>query len=114
MILCVDIGNTQSVVGLFDGETLSGHWRVSSNAALTSDELMVSVGGLLALGGFAWDAVERVVIASVVPRLTDAWTDTARTATGVEPMIVGPGLKTGMPLCARRVRTVSIASSPGS
>ena len=98
MILCVDIGNTQSVVGLFDGETLSGHWRVSSNAALTSDELMVSVGGLLALGGFAWDAVERVVIASVVPRLTDAWTDTARTATGVEPMIVGPGLKTGMPL----------------
>jgi type III pantothenate kinase len=98
MILCVDIGNTQTVVGLFNGETLAGHWRVSSNAELTADELLVSSGGLLALGGFEWASVETVVIASVVPRLTDSWTDLARAATGREPMVVGPGLKTGMPL----------------
>jgi type III pantothenate kinase len=98
MILAVDVGNTQTVVGLFDGERLVGHWRVSSDASLTADEVMIKVDALLGVPGHAWSVVERAVIASVVPKLTDSWSEAARKATGREPMIVGPGLKTGLPI----------------
>ena len=96
MILAVDVGNTQTVIGLFDGEDLVRHWRVSSNASLTADELVIKVDALLRGPGHAWTSVERAVIASVVPKLTDAWSDAARHATGKDPMVIGPGLKTGM------------------
>jgi type III pantothenate kinase len=96
MILAVDVGNTQTVMGLFDGDRLAGHWRVSTNAALTADELVIKVNALLGVPGHDWSAVERVIVASVVPKLTDAWGDAARTATGRDPMVVGPGLRTGM------------------
>jgi type III pantothenate kinase len=96
MILAVDVGNTQTVIGLFDEERLVGHWRVSSNASLTADELMITVDALLGVPGHAWSVVERAVIASVVPKLTDAWSEASRKATGRDPMVVGPGLKTGL------------------
>ena len=96
MILAVDVGNTQTVIGLFDGERLVGHWRVSTNASLTADELMIKVDALLGVPGHAWSIVERAVIASVVPKLTDAWSEAARKATGHDPMVIGPGLKTGL------------------
>lgn len=96
MILAVDVGNTQTVVGLFDEERIVGHWRISSNAATTADELMIKVDALLGVPGHAWSVVDRVVVASVVPKLTDAWSEAARKATGKEPMVVGPGLKTGL------------------
>lgn len=96
MILAVDVGNTQTVLGLFEGGTLVEHWRVSSRASMTADEVVVLVSALLGATGPAWDAVHRVIVSSVVPRLTDAWTDAARRACACEPLIVGPGLKTGM------------------
>ena len=98
MLLAVDVGNTQSVIGLFDGADLAGHWRISTNAALTADELRVKVAGLLALDGHSWTEVDHVILASVVPRLTSAWEDVVRVACACELMIVGPGLKTGMPI----------------
>lgn len=98
MILAVDVGNTQTVVGLFDGERLVAHWRIASDASSTADELMIKVDALLGVPGHAWSAVDRVVVASVVPRLTDAWSDASMKATGREPMVIGPGLKTGLPI----------------
>lgn len=98
VILAIDIGNTHTVLGLFDGGTLDGHWRVSTDASLTADELRVKIGGLLAADSASWTDVERVVIASVVPRLTEAYEEVALDATGRPPMVVGPGLKTGMPI----------------
>lgn len=98
MILAVDIGNTQTVLGLFEGETLGGHWRISTEATLTADELRLRIGGLLELDGIRWDAVERVVVSSVVPALTVAYEEMAERATGRAPMVVGPGVKTGMPI----------------
>ena len=98
MILAVDVGNTQTVLGLFHQGELEPHWRISSHASMTADELVVMVEGLLRGSGRAWGDVERVVVASVVPRLTDAWSEAARAASGTEPMVVGPGLKTGMPI----------------
>lgn len=98
VILAVDVGNTQTVVGLFEGDELDEHWRISTDATLTADEVRVKVGALLAMHGHEWSDIDRVVVASVVPRLTDAWDEVARAATGRSPMTVGPGLKTGIPI----------------
>jgi type III pantothenate kinase len=98
MLLAVDVGNTQTVIGLYAEEKLAGHWRISTNASLTADELRVKVAGLLALGGLSWDDVNHVILASVVPRLTSAWEDLAQAACACDVVVVGPGLKTGMPI----------------
>jgi type III pantothenate kinase len=98
MILAVDVGNTQTVIGLFEGQRLAAHWRISSQSSSTADELVVLVDALLRVPGHSWGSVERVIVSSVVPRLTDAWSDAVRTACACEPLVVGPGLKTGMPI----------------
>src|SRR5512146_744301 len=98
MILAVDIGNTQTVLGLFDESGLDGHWRVSTDASLTADEIRIKIGGLLATEGREWGDVERVIVSSVVPVLTLAYDEVAEKATGRAPMVVGPGLKTGVPI----------------
>lgn len=98
MLLAVDVGNTHTVLGLFDGAKLERHWRISTNASLTSDELRVKVGGLLELSDRDWGGVDEVVLASVVPRLTVAWEEVVSEACGCDTLVVGPGLKTGMPI----------------
>lgn len=98
MILAVDVGNTQTVLGLFRQSELCCHWRISTNPALTADEIRVKIAGLLAGDGYAWSDVESLVISSVVPKVTAAWEDIAALVTGARPMVVGPGLKTGMPI----------------
>ncbi|MBI5232072.1 MAG: type III pantothenate kinase [Coriobacteriales bacterium] len=96
MILAVDVGNTQTVLGLIEGGELAGHWRIHTNTDLTDDELRVKVDGLLALDGRELGDVDRVIVSSVVPSLTESWTTLAQAATGRAPMLVGPGLKTGI------------------
>lgn len=98
MLLAVDVGNTQTVLGLFDGDVLKEHWRISTDAALTSDELRVKVSGLLGISAMGWGDVDEVVLSSVVPRLTVAWTEVVTASCGCETQVVGPGLKTGMPI----------------
>ncbi|MBN1192360.1 MAG: type III pantothenate kinase [Coriobacteriia bacterium] len=98
MILAVDIGNTQTVLGLISEDCLDGRWRVSTDATLTADEIRVKIGALLALEGHDWEDVAGVVIASVVPVLTLAYEELAERATGRLPLVVGPGIKTGLPV----------------
>lgn len=98
MILAVDIGNTQTVLGLIGDEGPVARWRVSTEPTLTADEIRLRIGGLFTMDGRDWDEVERVVISSVVPTLTAAYEDLAVRATGVAPLVVGPGVKTGMPI----------------
>lgn len=95
MLLAVDIGNTQTVLGLFVGDELEDHWRISTNAALTADELGVKVSALLAADGRTWQDVSQMVMSSVVPRLTSAWEEIAERG-GCDLLVVGPGLKTGL------------------
>lgn len=98
MLLAVDVGNTQTVLGLFDDQELRAHWRISSNPSLTADELAAKVSGLLQLAGLGPSDIAEVVLSSVVPRLTAAWEGLAGDIYGVSAMTVGPGLKTGMPI----------------
>jgi len=92
----VDVGNTQTVLGLIADGELGGHWRVSTDASLTADELRVKIAGLLALEGRSWADADRVIVSSVVPGPSLAYEEVVRRATGQPPMVVGPGLKTGM------------------
>jgi len=96
VILAVDVGNTQTVLGLFSGEDLDGHWRVSTDPAMTADELRVKIDGLLASEGLGLADVERIIVSSVVPRLTVAYEEMTQRATGKRPMVVGPGLRSGI------------------
>jgi type III pantothenate kinase len=98
MILAVDVGNTQTVLGLFEAEVLAEHWRVSTDGSLTADELRVKIAGLLGTEGRSWAEISRLVVSSVVPELTLAYESVAEKATGRAPMVVGPGLKTGVPI----------------
>jgi type III pantothenate kinase len=71
MILVFDVGNTETTIGLFESETLRGHWRIVSGVERTADEFGVLLRGLLALEGFAATDVDGAAIGSVVPRVTE-------------------------------------------
>jgi type III pantothenate kinase len=97
MLLAMDVGNSQTVVGVFAGDTLAHHWRVSTEARRTSDELALQLHGLLDLVGLSLaDSVDGVVVSSVVPSLTESFRDMTARYLRFAPVIVGPGIRTGM------------------
>ncbi len=96
MLLTVDIGNTQTAMGLFEDDELIARWVFNTRAQDTADEVQFMLAGQFSLNGFNPDACEDVVIASVVPALTDCWATVARRLTKHDPIIVGPGIKTGL------------------
>lgn len=92
MLLAIDIGNTNTVIGLFDGERLIDHFRAASVHSLTIDECGFFVSGLLDRSKFSPDKVTQVVIASVVPRLTPVYEGMARKYFEQEPLTVSSRL----------------------
>ncbi|MBI1724952.1 MAG: type III pantothenate kinase [Candidatus Tectomicrobia bacterium] len=95
-LLAIDVGNTQTVVGLFEGEEIRASWRLGSVARRTTDELAILMEGLFRLGGHRMEQVKRVVIASVVPPLGPTLEEMSRRYFGVAPLVVGPGVRTGI------------------
>ncbi len=75
--MAVDVGNTQTVLGLFDGEELRGQWRIASEVHRTADELAVFFAGLLALDGLSLEEVSAMIVSSVVPGLTRSYRNLA-------------------------------------
>lgn len=96
MLLTVDIGNTQTAMGLFEGEELVAHWVFTTRAQDTADEVQFVLDGQFMLHDIDVASCRNVVIASVVPALTEIWATVARRVTGHEPIVVGPGIKTGL------------------
>ena len=88
MLLAIDVGNTQTVVGLYDGELLSDHWRVASVRTQTADELAVELHGLLSVRGRGFEDVTATVASSGVPQLAEALRQTARTHFGHDALVV--------------------------
>lgn len=91
-----DVGNTQISFGLFEGSVLVRHWRLRTIPAATSDELGISVRGLLGLAGLAPDRISGFAVASVVPSLTLPLERLGEDLFGARPLVVGPGIRTGM------------------
>jgi type III pantothenate kinase len=98
MLLAIDIGNTNIKLGLYDGERRLEVWRLATDRQRLTDEYAVLVHNLFELGGYDWAAVRGCAISCVVPPLTEVWTDLARRYLNVEPVVIGPGVKTGMRL----------------
>ena len=93
MLLAVDAGNTQTVYGLYEGDRLTGHFRVGTNPAHTADELAVLLRALVdmsALGG--------IVLCSSVPQLVGEYESLAERWAGVPILVLGPGVSTGVPV----------------
>lgn len=106
MILLFDVGNTNIVLGVYDERTLTHHWRVSTEKSRTVDEYAVVVKNLFDLSGLAFQDISAVVISSVVPPVMPTLEALARKYFGVEPLVVGPGVKTGMPIIYDNPREV--------
>lgn len=96
MLLVIDVGNTNVVVGVFEGENLLDHWRISTIRDRTTDEYGVAIMNLFHFNGLNPDDVEAVIISSVVPPLMPAMERVSLRYFKTEPIIIGPGTKTGM------------------
>jgi type III pantothenate kinase len=93
MLLTVDVGNTQTVLGLYDGDTLREHWRISTEAERTGDELGVLLNGLLDA-----ESVDGICLSSTVPALVREYEHLGREWARAPLLVLGPGIKTGIPI----------------
>lgn len=98
MLLVLDCGNTNTVIGLYEEERLVHHFRVSTRKQGTGDEYGTQLSSLLAHRGVGRSDVTGAIVASVVPQLNRALASACETYFGVKPHLVGPGMKTGMPI----------------
>jgi type III pantothenate kinase len=98
MLLAIDAGNTDTVLGLFEGERLRGDWRIATRTQVTADEMGVLVQAMLRGGKNDPASVTGMIVASVVPDLNEVLATTGKRYFGCDPLFVGPGLKTGMPI----------------
>lgn len=96
MILVIDVGNTNIVLGLYQERTLLHHWRVSTNRSATVDEYGMQLHSLFQHSGISFSQVEGVIISSVVPPLMNAMENLCLHYLKRAPFIVGPGIKTGL------------------
>jgi type III pantothenate kinase len=96
MILVIDVGNTNIVLGIYEGKRLVNFWRVKTDSEKTSDEYGAVIYQLFELNGFKFSDIEAVVISSVVPTIMYTLEHMARKYFAREPLIIGPGIKTGI------------------
>ena len=96
MLFAIDVGNTNITMGLFDGEKLEKTFRMTTGISRTSDEFGVFLGELLRMRNLPLDVIDEVIIASVVPNVMHSLTNGIRKYFKLDPLIVEPGVKTGI------------------
>jgi type III pantothenate kinase len=107
MLLAIDVGNTHTVLGVYEDEQLIDHWRVTTHLARTSDELAVLLKSLFdSSTAVSVEQVEAAIVSSVVPSITQRIVQMADRLFDVTCRVVGPGLKTGMPILYEDPREV--------
>jgi type III pantothenate kinase len=106
VLLAIDVGNTNTVVGAFDGASLRHNWRIETSQSRTYDEYGILLRQLFAAVGLDPAAVDAVVISSVVPPLAFTLQQVSKRYFGVDPLFIGPGVKTGMPILYENPREV--------
>jgi type III pantothenate kinase len=98
LLLVIDVGNSNIVLGIYRQEQLVRNWRVSTDKSKTPDEYGILIHDLFRLTGIEFSDVTDIIISSVVPTLTGVLEKLSRDYFGRRPHIVGPGIKTGMPI----------------
>ena len=106
MLLVIDIGNTNIVLGIYEGEKLLAHWRLQSKAGKTQDEYGVLLVQLFRIKGIDVEAIQGVILASVVPPLVPVIQGVCENYFHIKPLMVEPGIKTGMPILYENPREV--------
>ncbi len=106
VLLAIDVGNTNISLGILDGSTLLHHLRCESARSRTADEYAVLVRQMLVLRGVDSTKIDAAIVASVVPTLSDTIVELVRRAFGLEPVVVGPGVRTGIPILYEDPREV--------
>ena len=106
MLLTMDVGNTQTVIGVFDGEQLKGHWRFATQADRSTDEYRIYLRAILGLEGFSREQLTGAAIASVVPGATNALRGIASEIASGPTVVVEAGIKTGVPILIDNPREV--------
>ncbi|CAM3468037.1 type III pantothenate kinase [Paenibacillus lupini] len=96
MILVIDVGNTNIVLGVYKGKELLHHWRLSTNRSATVDEYGMNMHNLFHYAGIRMEQIEGVIISSVVPPLMRALEQLCMKYLRKTPLVVGPGIKTGL------------------
>jgi type III pantothenate kinase len=118
MLLVIDVGNTQTVVGLYGGTDLLDHWRIATNAERTSDEHALLIAQFLEQHGFSFDDdITGVAVSSVVPRLTAALREMTDRYFRFDAVVIEPGIKSGLPILYDNPREVGadrIANAVGA
>jgi type III pantothenate kinase len=95
-LLAIDVGNTHTVLGVYAGKQLLAHWRIQTAQGRTADEYGVLVRSLLR--GPEAEGLEGAAVACVVPAMTGTIAELCKRHLGLDPLIVGPGIRTGMPI----------------
>jgi type III pantothenate kinase len=100
MLLVVDVGNTQTHFGVFaeGSDVVDQHWRFATVRESTGDELGAALANLLGLRGLAFEDVDASIVSSTVPQLSEQWTEMSERYLGHRMLVVGPTLRTGMPI----------------
>lgn len=98
MLLAIDVGNTNIVLGVFDGKRLVKSWRLMTLRERTADEIGILVTQLFAASGLSSKDVDGIILASVVPPLTRPMEEMAAQYFGRPPLTIDPGINTGMPV----------------
>lgn len=98
MLLVIDVGNSNIVVGLYEDTVLVRHWRIATDKSRTADEYGVVLQSLFSLASLSFNQVTACIISSVVPPLTGVLEAVCRNFFGLVALVVGPGIKTGMPI----------------
>lgn len=96
LLMAVDIGNTNVVIGFIDDGRIAGTYRITTKANHTSDEYGLMITQFLGLSGYGPHDVDDVIISSVVPKVMHSFRASIVKFLGIDPMIVGPGVKTGL------------------
>ncbi len=96
MLLAIDVGNTQTLAGVYSGEELLHEWRMATERGATADELAADHDQILRLRGGSLGALDEVVVGSVVPELSAAYQALALKYLDREALLLGPGVRTGL------------------
>ena len=105
-LLAVDIGNTNITIGAFDDQELTATWRLATRETRTIDEHAWALQGVLRSKNVEPDSFDAVVICSVVPPLTEAYVAALAQLTTIEPLVIGPGVRTGIRIHYDRTQDV--------
>lgn len=96
MILVIDVGNTNTVMGLYDNKKLLDFWRIKTDSQKTSDEYGMIIHELFIFCGYKFSDINSIVVSSVVPTIMYTLQHMVRKYFELEPLVVGPGIKTGI------------------